>query len=147
MTSVNLSIGLRIVRAQKQGNLRTLNLTDWSKRMPQKLHILNRSESFVLKKYGLLQFCVHYWSLVAVTKRDLYSIPYMHEHTDSLVEAAVFATFGAISGYWHAESDENVRMRRFHFKAWTLQVHLFAIRIAERTWHIPTCRGRYNVIR
>ena len=45
---------------------------------------------FAPKKDGLLRFCVDYRRLNAVTVRDSYPIPWMHECIDSLGDAQVF---------------------------------------------------------
>ena len=72
---------------------------------------LSRSEwagpvVLVPKKDGTLRFCVEYWRLNALTRRDSYPIPRMDECINSFGDATIFSTLECNSGYWQVEVDE-----------------------------------------
>lgn len=55
---------------------------------------------------GTLHFCVAFWKLNAVTKRDSHPIAQMDEYIDSIGEDTIFSTQDISSGYWQIEIDE-----------------------------------------
>lgn len=61
---------------------------------------------FVPKKDRTLQFFVDYRKLNGVTKQNSYLITRLNECIDSLVEATVFKTLDANSGYRKVEIDD-----------------------------------------
>lgn len=50
---------------------------------------------FALKKDGCLRFCVNYWKLNGVTKRNVYLIPRMDDCVAQFEQAEVFPTLNA----------------------------------------------------
>lgn len=58
---------------------------------------------FVPKKDGIPRFWKTYSKLNAITERDPYPIPRMHEYIDLLGKETVFSTLGAKSSYWQIE--------------------------------------------
>lgn len=64
---------------------------------------------FAPKKGKLLRFWVDFRKLNAVTKRDSYSKPQIHECIDSLEELAVLSIVDVNSGYWEVKVKETNR--------------------------------------
>ena len=54
----------------------------------------------VKKKDGTSRFCVDYRRVSAVSKRDAFPMPGIHDALDHLRGAKYFATFDLLSGYW-----------------------------------------------
>ena len=54
----------------------------------------------VQKKDGLTRFCVDYWKINEVTRKDAYPIPRIDETLDTLAGATLFSTLDLKSGYW-----------------------------------------------
>jgi len=54
----------------------------------------------VLKKDGILRFCVNYRLLNVVTKKDSCPLARMDECIDSLCEATIFSSLDCNAGYW-----------------------------------------------
>ena len=55
------------------------------------------------KKNENKRFCVDYWKLNAVTKKDQYSLHQIDEMPDSLAEAKYFSILDLTSGYWQVK--------------------------------------------
>ena len=55
------------------------------------------------KKNGKLRFCVDYWALNKVTKKDEYPLPRIEDMLDTLGGAAYFTSLDLASGYWQVE--------------------------------------------
>ena len=54
----------------------------------------------VKKKDGTFRFCVDYRRVNAVSKRDAFPIPDIHDALDHLRGSRYFATIDLLSGYW-----------------------------------------------
>jgi len=52
------------------------------------------------KDDGAFRFCIDYWKLNDVTKKDAFPIPDVKDAQDSLRGARYFATIDLLSGYW-----------------------------------------------
>lgn len=59
----------------------------------------------VQKKDGSTRFCVYYWKINEVTRKDAYPIPRIDETLDILAGATLFSTLDLRSGYWQVEMD------------------------------------------
>lgn len=57
----------------------------------------------VQKKDGSTRFCVDYWKVNEVTRKDAYHIPRIDETLDTLAGATLFSTLDFRSGYWQVE--------------------------------------------
>ena len=75
--------------------------------MIQKTGVIEPSESpwaspvcLVNKKDDTYRFCVDYRRVNAVSKRDAFPIPDIHDALDHLRGARYFATIDLLSGYW-----------------------------------------------
>lgn len=66
---------------------------------------------FEPKKDGLLNFCVNYRRLNAMTVRNSFFLPSMNECINFLGEARIFSALDASSGYWHVEIDAHDRSK------------------------------------
>ena len=66
------------------------------------------------KKDGSVRFCIDYWKVNAVTRRDVYPLPRMDDTLDNLAGAKWFSTLGMVSGYWQVEvADEDKEKTAF----------------------------------
>ena len=59
----------------------------------------------VQKKDGSTRFCVDYWRLNSVTKKDAFPLSRVHDSLDALGESELFSTHDLASGYWQVELD------------------------------------------
>jgi len=59
----------------------------------------------VKKKDGTRRFCVDYWKLNDMTRKDAYPLPHIDETLDALSGVRVFSTLDLASGYWQVEMD------------------------------------------
>ena len=59
----------------------------------------------VKKKDGSIEFCVDYWKINDVTKKDSYALPRIDNTLDSLSGTEYFTTLDLRSGYWQVEVD------------------------------------------
>lgn len=64
------------------------------------------------KKDDTLSFCVDFWRLSALIKRDAYQIVRMNKCTDSLRDATVFSTIDCNQGYSKVETAQRTTTRR-----------------------------------
>lgn len=64
------------------------------------------------KKYGFLRICVDFCKLIVRTGKDPYPVLRMEECIGSIVEATMFSTLEASSGYWQIEIVEKNRERK-----------------------------------
>ena len=55
------------------------------------------------KKDGSVRFCIDYWKVNAVTRRDAYPLPRTDDMLDTLAGAKLFSTLDMVSGYWQVE--------------------------------------------
>ena len=53
----------------------------------------------VRKKDGTTRFCVDYWKVNAVTRKDAYPPPRVDDTLDTLASSKQFSTLDLISGY------------------------------------------------
>ena len=63
----------------------------------------------VRKKDGTFRFCVDYRRVNAVSRRDAFPIPDIHDALDHLRGAKYFATVDLISGYWQLGMTDRAR--------------------------------------
>ena len=63
----------------------------------------------LVKKNGKLQFCVNYYKLNAVTKKNAYLLPHIDDVFDSLTHACWFSSLDLASGYWQVRVREEDR--------------------------------------
>ena len=80
--------------------------------------VIERSESplafpvcVVTKKDDTYRFCVDYMRVNAVSKRDAFPIPDIHDALDHLRGARYFATIDLLSGYWQLGMTERAKER------------------------------------
>ena len=57
----------------------------------------------VKKNDGTTRFCMDYWKLNDVTRKDAYPLPQIDETLEALSSANVFTTLELASGYWQVE--------------------------------------------
>ena len=57
------------------------------------------------KKTGDLRFCVDYWKVNKITKRDQYPLPNIQDSLDALEGAKFFSILDLKSGYYQIEMD------------------------------------------
>jgi hypothetical protein len=57
------------------------------------------------KRDGSLRFCVDYRKLNAITKKDVYPLPWIDDILDTLGKSRYFTTLDLASGYWQIEMD------------------------------------------
>ncbi len=60
----------------------------------------------VMKKDGTTRFCVDYWKLNDVTKKDAYPLPRIDDTLAALRGSMYFSTLDLYSGYWQVELDQ-----------------------------------------
>ena len=65
----------------------------------------------VRKKDGTYRFCVDYRRVNAVSRRDAFPIPDIHDALDHLRGAKYFATVDLLSGYWQLGMTDRARER------------------------------------
>jgi len=65
----------------------------------------------VKKKDGSYRFCIDYRKVNAVSKRDAFPVPDIHDALDSLRGARYFATLDLLSGYWQLGMTERAKQR------------------------------------
>lgn len=65
----------------------------------------------VRKKDGGLRFCVDYWKLNQVPRKDSYPLPRINETLEALGGTEWFSTLNLKSGYWQNEMEERARPR------------------------------------
>ena len=58
------------------------------------------------KKDGTIRFCVDYWALNEVTKKDVYTLPRVDEVLDALGNSKYRTTLDLVSGYWQTPVHE-----------------------------------------
>ena len=61
------------------------------------------------KKDGTIRFCVDYWALNEVTKKDVYTLPRVDEVLDALGNSKYRTTLDLVSGYWQTPVQEEDR--------------------------------------
>ena len=59
----------------------------------------------VPKKDGLTRFCMDYWRLNTVTRKDVYPLPRVEDILDTLGCAKYFTTLDLSADYWQVELD------------------------------------------
>ncbi|CAG8790930.1 2368_t:CDS:2, partial [Dentiscutata erythropus] len=68
----------------------------------------------VPKKNGKLHFCIDYWKLNIVMKKDTYPLPLINDLLDTFRSAKWFSTLDLISGYWQiGVSEEDIEKMTF----------------------------------
>ncbi len=60
----------------------------------------------VTKKDGTTCFCVDYWKLNDVTRKDAYPLPLIDDTLDALRGSKYFSMLDLSSGYWQVEMDQ-----------------------------------------
>ena len=65
----------------------------------------------VRKKDGTFRFCVDYRRVNAVSRRDAFPIPDIHDALDNLRGAKYFATVDLLSGYWQLGMTDRAKER------------------------------------
>ena len=65
----------------------------------------------VPKKDGTYRFCVDFWRLNAVTKKDVYPLARIDDILDTLGESKFFSSLDLASGYWQVELDPESRQK------------------------------------
>ena len=60
----------------------------------------------VKKRDGSYCFCVDYWKVNRVMKKDAYPHPHITDTLDTLAGSKWFPTSDLLSGYWHVALDE-----------------------------------------
>jgi hypothetical protein len=55
------------------------------------------------KKDKSARFCIDYRALNAMTKKDVYPLPYIQDIFDSIGQGCIFTTLDLKSGYWQLE--------------------------------------------
>ena len=70
----------------------------------------------VCKKDGSLQFCIDFWKLNSLTRKDSHPLPRIGETLNSLVGSAIYSTFDLTSGFWQVPMAEESKQ----FTAFTL---------------------------
>ena len=65
----------------------------------------------VRKQDGLVRFCVDYRKVNAITRKDAYPLPRIHETLDTLARSRLFTTLDLKSGYWQVEVAEADRQK------------------------------------
>ena len=63
----------------------------------------------VKKKDGTYRFCVDYRKVNAVSKRDAFPIPDIHDALDHLRGCKYYATLDLLSGYWQVGNSERAK--------------------------------------
>ena len=63
-------------------------------------------------KEGTYRFCVDYGTVNAVSRKDVFPVPDIHDALGHLKRAKYFATFDLLSGYWHLGLTERAKERR-----------------------------------
>lgn len=63
----------------------------------------------VKKKDGSWRFCIDYRKLNALTKKDVYPLPYIDDALDCLSGSRYFSSLDLSSGYWQIEVDKQDR--------------------------------------
>lgn len=61
------------------------------------------SPAVLVKKNGLIRFCVDYRKLNSVTIKDSYSLPRIEDSFDQLTGNSWFSTLDLKSGYWQVK--------------------------------------------
>ena len=59
----------------------------------------------VTKKDGSTRFCVYYWKVNEVTRKDAYLLLRIDETLDALWGSQYFSTLDLYSGYWQVKMD------------------------------------------
>ena len=67
--------------------------------------------TMVKKKDGTFRFCIDYRRVNAVTKKDAFPVPDIHDAFDSLRGARYFCTLDLFSGYWQVGLTERAKER------------------------------------
>lgn len=91
----------------------------------------------VKKKDGTLQFCVDYWRLNNVTKKDVYPLPRINDTLDRLCNTKYFSSTDLKSGYWQIKVDERDREKTAFITPdglYKFQVMLFRLCSAPTTF-------------
>lgn len=89
-----------------------------------------------------LRFCVNYWKLCAVTKRDLYLISCMDQRYYFLAKAAAFTTLSAKNDYWQVEAAQFDRNKTaFYAPTWTAEIFINAVSSEECNKNTPMGDG------
>jgi len=65
----------------------------------------------VRKEDNTFRFCIDYRRVNAVSEKDAYPIPDIHDALDNLRGAKYFATFDLLSGYWQLGLTERAKER------------------------------------
>jgi len=109
----------------------------------------------VRKKDGTLRFCVDYRRVNAVSRRDAFPIPDIHDDLDHLRGAKYFATVDLLSGYWQLGMTDRAKERSafctrrglFHFTRMPFGLsgapasfcRLMSIVLRDMSWQICLC--------
>jgi len=65
----------------------------------------------LVKKDGNFRFCVYYRRVNAVSRRDAFPIPDIHDALDHLRVSRYFATIDQLSGYWQLGMTDRAKER------------------------------------
>ncbi len=96
----------------------------------------------VTKKDGSTRFCVYYWKVNEVTRKDAYLLLRIDETLDALWGSQYFSTLDFYSGYWQVKMDSKdidktafvTRQGLFHFTAMPTIERLMELVLSGLNW-------------